>query len=240
MGIVKGLKKISQHLDAEEAKFANRNSDGEDRPKIKWFGLKDKEAVKVIFLQEMDEDSENYSEKNGLGFLAVEHAPSDLFPRRATCTIEEEGACFGCEKHREDYKAGWKQKTKLYINVLVDDGVNEPYVAVLSQGNGPKSVTPHVIEQATEIGTITDKWFKIKRNGSGQTDTAYLLTPLGAHDKNVEDYEVFDLDYAVRNVPYAQQEAHFFGGQNAGNATAEKEPVAAAAGKSATTDDDEW
>lgn len=241
MGIVKGLKKISAHLDAEEAKFANRsNADGEDRPKIKWFGLKDKEAVKVIFLQEMDEDSENYSEKNGLGFLAVEHAPSDLFPRRATCTIEEEGACFGCEKHREDYKAGWKQKTKLYINVLVDPmNGEEPYVAVLSQGNGPKSVTPHVIEQATEIGTITDKWFKIKRNGSGQTDTAYLLTPLGAHDKNVEDYEVFDLDYAVRNVPYAMQEAHFFGSNGSANAAAEPK-ASVSVGKSATTDDDEW
>jgi len=239
MGIVKGLKKISAHLDAEEQKFANRSGDGEDRPKIKWFGLKDKEAVKVIFLQEMDEESENYSEKNGLGFLAVEHAPSDLFPRRATCTIEEEGACFGCEKHREDFKAGWKQKTKLYINVLVDDGVNEPYVAVLSQGNGPKSVTPHVIEQATEIGTITDKWFKIKRNGSGQTDTAYLLTPLGQHDKNVEDYEVFDLDYAVRNVPYAQQEAHFFGGQNAGATAEPKATASVGAGKPATADD-EW
>jgi hypothetical protein len=240
MGIVKGLKKISQHLDAEEAKFARRTDDnGEERVKIKWFGLKDGEAVKVIFLQEMDEESENYSEKNGLGFLAVEHAPNDLFPRKAVCTIEDEGACLGCEKHREDYKAGWKQKTKLYINVLVDDGVNEPYPAVLSQGNGPKSVTPSVIEQATEIGTITDKWFKIKRKGSGQTDTSYLLTPLGAHDKNVEDYEVFDLDQAVRNVPYAQQAAHFFGGTG-GGAAAEDKPVLATNKPSAKADDDEW
>jgi len=240
MGIVKGLKKISAHLDAEEAKFANRSSDGEERQKIKWFKLNDKEAVKVIFLQEMDEDSENYSEKNGLGFLAVEHAPNDLFPRKAICTIDEEGACLGCEKHREDYKAGWKQKTKLYINVLVDPGTGEePFVAVLSQGNGPKSVTPHVIEQATEIGTITDKWFKIKRNGSGQTDTSYLLTPLGAHGKNVEDYEVFDLDQAVRNVPYAMQEAHFFGGN--ANANAEPANATASAGNAkATTDSDEW
>lgn len=240
MGIVKGLKKISAHLDAEEAKFANRSSDGEERQKIKWFKLNDKEAVKVIFLQEMDEDSANYSEKNGLGFLAVEHAPNDLFPRKAICTIDEEGACLGCEKHREDYKAGWKQKTKLYINVLVDNGVDEPFVAVLSQGNGPKSVTPHVIEQATEIGTITDKWFKIKRNGSGQTDTSYLLTPLGQHDKNLEDYEVFDLDQAVRHVPYSQQAAHFFGGTEAAASAPAGDKPAIATASAAKADDDEW
>lgn len=233
MGIVRGLKNINKHVEAEEARF--NKSDG-DKVKAKWFYLKDGEAAKVIFLQEMDDESENYSEKNGLGFLAVEHNAPHNFRRKAICTIEDEGACFACEEHRKDYKAGWKQKTKLYINVLVDDGVNEPYVAILSQGNGPKSVTPSVIEQATEIGTITDKWFKIKRKGAGQTDTSYLLTPLGKHDKNVEDYEVFDLDEAVRTVPYDKQQAHYFEGE----APAPEAAAAAAGRKSATTDDDEW
>jgi hypothetical protein len=231
MGIIKGLKSINKHVDAEEAKFAKRG-DG-DAPKATWFKLKDKEAVKVIFLQEMDEDSKNYSEKNGLGFLAVEHSNPKNFRRKALCTIDEEGACYGCEEHSKDWKAGWKPKTRLYINVLVDDGVNEPYVAVLSQGNGPKSVTPSVLEQATEIETITDKWFKIKRSGSGQTDTSYLLTPLGQHDLNVEDYDVVDLDNVVRNVPYAEQEAHYLGGEQ----REDKEPVSVGAGKSS---DDEW
>lgn len=234
MAIVRGLKNINKHVEAEEARF-NRSSGDGDKVKAKWFSLKDGEAVKVIFLQEMDEESENYSEKNGLGFLAVEHNAPHNFRRKAECTIEDEGACFACEEHRKDYKAGWKQKTKLYINVLVDDGVNEPYPAILSQGNGPKSVTPSVIEQATEIGTITDKWFKIKRKGAGQTDTSYLLTPLGKHDKNVEDYEVFDLNDAIRRVPYAQQQAHYFDGES----VASTEPVTVGAGKPAT-DDDEW
>lgn len=235
MGIVRGLKNINAHVEAEEARF-NKSSSNDDTPKAKWFSLKDGEAVKLIFLQEMDEDSENYSAKNGLGFLAVEHAAPHNFRRKAICTIDDEGSCFACEEHRKDFKAGWKQKTKLYINVLVDDGVNEPYPAILSQGNGPKSVTPSVIEQATEIGTITDKWFKIKRKGAGQTDTSYLLTPLGKHDKNVEDYEVFDLDNAVRNVPYAMQQAHYFDGE----APAAAEAAVAASGSKSATDDDEW
>lgn len=207
MGIVKGLKAINAHVDAEEAKY---NGGDSDAPKAKWFKLADKQAVKVIFLQELDEESDNFSEKNGLGFLAVEHQNPKNFMRKAVCTLDDEGACFGCEKHKENWKAGWKQKTRLYVNVLVDPGNNEePYVAVLSQGNGPKSVTPSVIEQAGEIGTITDKWFKIKRTGAGQTDTSYLLTPLGAHDKNVEDFELYDLEGVLRQVPYAEQAAHY-------------------------------
>ena len=233
MSIVKGLKSINAHVDAEEAKY---NRSGDDTPKSRWFKIKDKESVKVIFLQELDEESENYSKKNDLGFLAVEHVNPKNWMRKAVCTMAEEGACYGCEQHRADWKAGWKQKTRLYINVLVDDGENEPYVAILSQGNGPKSVTPSVIEQAGEIGTITDKWFKIKRTGSGSTDTSYLLTPLGAHDKNVEDYELYDLEAALRQVPYAEQAAHYHNGEAAGEAP-ESKP---ATSSSSSLDEENW
>lgn len=233
MGIVRGLKSIRTHVDAEEAKFSGSG----DGTATKWFKLADKQAVKVLFLQELDQDSPNYSEKNDIGFLAVEHVNPKNWRRKAVCTLDDEGACYGCEQHRKDWKAGWKQKTRLYINVLVDDGSGgDPYVAVLSQGNGPKSVTPSLIEQAGEIGTITDKWFKIKRSGAGATDTSYLLTPLGAHDKDVESYELFDLEKALRQVPYAEQSAHYHDGEDA---TAE--PVEAASGGSgAAPTAEEW
>lgn len=230
MGIVRGLKGINAHLDAEEAKFSGS---GDSTP-TKWFKLNDKQAVKVLFLQELDPDSPNFSEKNDLGFLAVEHVNPENWRRKAVCSIDDEGACYGCEQHSKDWKAGWKQKTRLYINVLVDNGTDEPYVAVLSQGNGPKSITPSLIEQAGEMGTITDKWFKVKRSGAGAMDTSYLLTPLGAHDKNVEDFELFDLEKALRQVPYAQQEAHYFGGtENAAEAEAKAPAFASAASDSA-------
>jgi len=234
MGIVKGLKGINAHIEAEEARFAGR-TDG-DAPKTKWFKLADKEAVKVLFLQELDADSENFSIKNDLGFLATEHQNPANFKVKAVCSADE-GPCYGCEQHAKDWKAGWKQKTRLYINVLVDDGVNEPYVAVLSQGNGPKSITPALIEYAGLVGTITDKWYRIKRDGKGQTDTSYLLMPLGPSDKNVEDYELYDLEKVVRQVPYEEQAAHYNRGeaedvQDSPRASAEK-PTAAAV-------DNEW
>lgn len=227
MGIVKGLKNINAHVDAEEAKFAGRGSDG---PKTEWFKLADKQAVKVVFLQELDEDAKNFSKKNGLGFLAVEHANPKDFKRKALCSIDEEGACWACEQHAKDWKAGWKQKTRLYINALVDNGKDEPFVVVLSQGNGPKSITPSLIEYAG-VGSITDKWYKIKRNGAGLSDTSYLMLPMEEHDVNVEDYELFDLDKVVRTVPYAQQEAHYL---STGGAPTEE------VAEEAKSDDEEW
>jgi len=214
MGIVKGLKAIQAHIDAEEARFSGGGSTS-DAPKTVWFKLKDKQAVKVLFLQEMDADSKNYSLKNDLGFVATEHVSPEDFKIKAVCTADE-GGCYGCEMHdKMGWKAGWKQKSRLYINVLVDDGINPPFVAVLSQGNGPKSVTPLLLEYAGLAGTITDKWYRIKRDGSGQTDTSYMLMPLSEHDKNVEDYELFDLEKVVRQVPYEEQEAFYNRGSQA-------------------------
>jgi hypothetical protein len=236
MGIVRGLKAINAHVDAEEAKFSGS---GDSTP-TKWFKLADKQAVKVLFLQELDPDSPNYSEKNDLGFLAVEHVNPKNWKRKAVCSIDDEGACYGCEQHKKDWKAGWKQKTRLYINVLVDDGTNEPYVAVLSQGNGPKSVTPSLIEQAGEMGTITDKWFKIKRSGAGAMDTSYLLTPLGKHENDVESYELFDLEKVLRQVPYDQQAAHYHDGEDTSEAPAESAASAVAAGAGSTSANSEW
>lgn len=222
MGIVKGLKSINDYNDAQEAKKKER-----DRPKTVWFKIDDKQSVDVIFLQELDEDSPNYSAKNGLGFLAVEHTNPSDFKRKAICTMDDEGHCYGCERHREDYTLGWKQKTKLYINVLVKDGTNEPYVAVLSATTSGQAITPTLIEYAGDDGTITDKWFSIKRNGE-KTETSYTLRAKKEHGLNVEDYDLFDLEQVVRQIPYEQQEAHYLDGQvvaksdssDGGNATA--------------------
>lgn len=206
MGLVKGLKSINAYNDEVEARKKER-----DKPRTNWFKIDDKQSVDVVFLQELDPDSPNYSSKNDLGFLAVEHTNPDDYRRKALCTMDEEGQCFGCEKHKEDWKKGWKQKTRLYINVLVNDGKNEPYVAVLSQSTSGQAITPTLIEYAGDDETITDKWFSIKRNGE-KTETSYTLRAKKAHELNLEEYELFDLEGVVRQVPYAMQEAHYFDG----------------------------
>ena len=203
MGLVKGLKNITKTLGDEEAKFS-----GEDREKATWFKINDKQSVTVQFLQELDEDSPKYSEKNGVGFLAVEHSNPENFRATAQCTADE-GACWACEQHRANPKAGWRPKFRLYINVLVDDGVNEPFVAILAQGNGPKSVTPVLIELASDLGQITDTLFKIKRTGKGKGDTSYMIMQQAKTDNDVEQYTLWDLDKASRKVPYDEQEEFY-------------------------------
>ena len=141
MGIVRGLKDLNKALDKP-------TYNDSDSTKGRWVKLEDGESVKVRFLQELDPDSPSYNEKNGLGFIAVEHTNPKDYRRKALCTMEDQGKCYGCEQHRKDYKAGWKGRSRLYINVLVDDGKEDPYVAILSQGSSGKTVTPTLIEYA--------------------------------------------------------------------------------------------
>lgn len=236
MSVIKGLKNIQKYNDDQDkAREARANRSGDDRKSV-WLSLKDGESVKVRPLQELDSESENYSEKNGLGFIAVEHSNPKNYRRKGLCTMAEEGSCFGCEKHKEDYKAGWGQKSRLYLNVLVDNGKDEPFVAILSQGNGPKSVTPTIIEYAGETGSITNRWWKITRKGAGLSDTSYniMAYDVKKDDFKPEDYEVFDLDArCVREVPYADQAKHYLGDDENGG---ERETVAASSGTSSNFD----
>lgn len=211
MSIVRGLKAINDYNAAQEQKKKDR-----DRPKTEFVKIADKQKVEIAFLQELSEDSPNFSKKNDLGILAVEHQNPENFRRKALCTMDEEGNCWACEQHRADYTLGWKGKTRLYINVLVKEEGKEPYVAVLSQSTSGQSITPTLIEEAGDEDTITTKWFAFTRNGEG-TDTNYTIRARKEHGLNVEDFELFDLEQVVRHIPYDQQEAHYL--DNAGAAT---------------------
>jgi hypothetical protein len=202
MGIVKGLKDLNKTMD---------KSHDSDASKARWVKLADGESVKIRFLQELDPDSPNYNEKNGLGFIAVEHATPGQYKRKALCSMDDQGKCYACEQHRKDYKKGWKGKSRLYINVLVDDGKEEPYVAILSQGASGKAVTPTLIEYAGEMGSITDLVWRIKRSGDG-TETSYTIISLAKDDKPFDSsgLELYKLEeVAVRDLPYADQEAFY-------------------------------
>jgi hypothetical protein len=206
MGIVKGLKDLNKALD----KPTYNEGDGS---KARWVKLEDGESVKIRFLQELDPDSPSYNEKLGLGFIAVEHTNPKDYRRKALCSMDDQGKCWGCEQHRKDYKAGWKGRSRLYINVLVDDGKEEPYVAILSQGSSGKTVTPTLIEYAGEMGSITNLMWRIKRTGT-KTDTSYTIIPLGKDEApfDTSALELYKLEEtAVRDLPYTEQEAFFAG-----------------------------
>jgi hypothetical protein len=220
MGLVKGLKAMNQTIDRPAA-----TSDG---PRGRWLKLGDGQSVKIKFLQELDPDSPTYSDKAGLAFIAVEHTNPSDYRRKALCSIEDQGRCFGCEMHRRDPKAGWKGRSRLYCNILVNDGNEDPYVAIFSQGTGPKSATPEIIQYAGETGSITSNTWRLKRTGE-RTDTNYSIIPLPTDSDpvDIDELELFDLEkIAVRDVPYDEQEGFYTGvsgGEDSGSSSSNVE-----------------
>ena len=206
MGVITGLAALSKQME-------NKSSSG-DSQKGRWLSVKDGQSVKIRFMQEIDADSVNYNEKAGTVIAAIEHTNPKDYKRKALCTIEDQGRCYGCEMHRRDPKAGWKGRSRFYANVLVEDGDEDPYVAIFSQGMGPKSATPEIINYSGETGSITNVTWRLKRSGSA-TETNYSIIPLPTKDAapiDLEKYELFDLaKSAVREVAYEDQESFYLG-----------------------------
>ena len=204
MGIMKGLKSM-------EALDRPSMSSG-DGTKVRWLKLEDGQSAKVRFVNELDEDSPNYSKDRDLAIVVSEHTNPKDYRRKAVCSIDKDGRCFGCEMARKEPKSGWRARFRFYTNLLVDDGLEEPYVAVWSQGVGKQSSFNTLKEYAIETGSISNRVWRMKRQGSG-TDTTYILLP-GDPDTDKFDWkgvEPFNLEKVVREVPYSEQEAFYLG-----------------------------
>ena len=204
MTIVKGLKNINALVD--KPKYEGTGS------KVRWLKLADGQSVKIRFIEELDEDSSNYNDKRGLALVVKEHTNPKDYKRRALDTMESEGRDWAEEMHRKDPKAGWRARLRFYCNVLVEDGIEEPYVAVWAMGVSKQSAFNTIREYALETGSISNLTWKLKRNGQG-TETSYTLIP-GAPDKEPYDWskvEPFPLEKALNKIAYAEQEAFYLG-----------------------------
>jgi hypothetical protein len=211
MSVVKGLKNINALLDKPKS----------DGPKMRWLKLADGQSVKIRFIEELDEDSAHYSEDRGLALVVKEHVNPKDYKRRAVDTMDSEGRDWAEEMHRKDPKAGWKARLRFYCNVLVDDGMEEPYVAIWSMGISKQSSFNTIREYALETGSISNFTWKLKRNGQG-TETSYTMIP-GAPDQEPFDWskiEKYPLEKAIRHVPYAEQEAFYLGFDTPSSTTA--------------------
>lgn len=190
--------------------------------KVRWLKVEDGQSVKVRFVNELDEDSPNYNADRGLAVIVKEHQNPKDYRRKAVDTMDTEGRDWAEEMHRKDPKAGWGGRFRFYVNVLVDDGIEEPYMAIWSQGVGKQSAFNTVKEYFLETGSISNLTWKLKRQGTG-TDTTYVLLPTVPDTEpfNWSGHEPIPLEMAVRNVPYAEQEAFYLGfdGPSSGNST---------------------
>lgn len=202
MSVIKGLKDINALLD--KPKYEGQ--------KVKWVKLADGQSAKIRFVSELDTDSANYSDERGLAVVIAEHTNPKDYKRKAACTIESEGRCFGCEMAKKEPKAGWQRRLRFYCNVLINDGIEPPHVAVWSQGISKQSAFNTIRDYALETGAISNVEWKLKRNGQG-IETNYTLIPTKP-DTEPYDWgtlEVFNLEKVVQEISYQDQESFFFG-----------------------------
>jgi hypothetical protein len=212
MAIVKGLKNINALVD--KPKYEGTGT------KVRWLKLADGQSVKIRFIEELDEDSANYNEARGLALVVSEHTNPKDYKRKAVDTMDTEGRDWAEEMHRKDMKAGWRARLRFYCNVLVDDGIEAPYVAIWSMGVSKQSAFNTIREYALETGSISNLTWKVKRNGQG-TETSYTLIP-GGPDKEPfawAEIEPFPLEKALNKIPYADQEAFYLGFDTPGTAS---------------------
>jgi hypothetical protein len=204
MSVVKGLANINALLD--KPKYDS------DKPRVRWLKLADGQAVKIRFIEELDEESSNYSSDRGLSLVVKEHTNPKDYRRKAVDTMESEGRDWAEEMHRKDPKAGWRGRLRFYCNVLVDDGLEDPYVAIWSMGVSKQSSFNTIREYALETGSISNLTWKLKRNGQG-TETSYTLIPSAPDSEPFGwgNVEPFNLEVALNNIPYAEQEAYYLG-----------------------------
>jgi len=203
--LLRGLKGLDAKIEARKPQGG----------KVRWVKLDDGEKAKIRFVNETDSDSKSYDEARGLTLIVEEHTNPKDFRRKALCTMEDAGQCVGCEMHQKDFKAGWRAKMRFYTNVLVDNGKDEPYIGVWSMGVMRSTTFDTIREVAAEDGAISNRQWTLKRSGEG-TETTYTLLP-GAIDTKPFDwskYEIPSLDDAVKQVPYAEQEAFYLSETN--------------------------
>lgn len=215
--VKKGLAALQQYQQEQEEKEAARN-----RPKANWLNgkiLADAGgSLTGRFLQELDEDSPNYDPEKGVGFIAVEHqAPgNEGYKRRGLCTLESEGECYACERHKQNYQEGWRQRSNLYINfAAVVDGELKVFVVAR---NANSTFAKSLIQETVDEGSITDANYRITKTGTG-TKTEWLLKRVKGEPIDVSSVEPWDLDeVALREVEYAKQ-ADYYGAVYKGGAT---------------------
>lgn len=214
MSVVKGLKNINALLDNKPSSDPSATG-----PKVRWVKLADGQSVKIRFVEELDQDSANYSPDRGLAIVVKEHTNPKDYKRKALDTMETEGRDWAEEMHRKDPKAGWRARLRFYCNVIVDDGIEEPYVAVWSQGISKQSAFNTIREYALETGSISNLVWKLKRNGQG-IETNYTLIPTSPDSEPFDwsNIQPFNLDKVVRHVPYAEQENFYLGFDGPGSA----------------------
>lgn len=182
----------------------------------KYFTVGSGESYRIRFRQELTEDAHHYDEEVGTAkTIPVVTSPINWKWRAASTAglSKFNYRCWATEQSVHD--KAWRSKPHLVINIAVEvePGVWEP--RVLDTTFNQRHVGLILIEYAKEFGTITDRYFKIARTGSGPSDTNYTLIPLESTEmpEDIKSLSMHDLDSLYMTLPYEKQEKFFTTGE---------------------------
>ena len=182
----------------------------------KFFTLQNGDSFKIRFRQELTEDAKYFDEKIGTGInVPVVTSPVNWKWRVAsTSSIEKFNyRCWATEQALKDNK--WSPRLHMLINIAVETepGVWEP--RILDTTFNQRHVGLVLIEYAREFGTITDRYYKYSRTGSGASDTNYSLIPLDTSEtpKSINDLPMHDLTSVYMTLPYEKQQIYLTTGE---------------------------
>lgn len=202
MGFARGVKAI------EEVVASGGGGDFARRLKIE-----DGDAYTVRIIEEGEQTSPFYDESRGLVGVILEHKSpkQEFWMRKAECTLNDEGRCWACEQFSLTGDKKWKPKKRFYMNLIVDNGKDEPYVAYWDTATYRSTVYDNIMEMLFDTGSISNMEWRLKRKGAGQNDTTYTFMPKAPDSKPFDftGFEPYDLEKIVPTIPYEEQKAYF-------------------------------
>jgi len=174
------------------------------------------ESVKIRFRQELTEDAKFYEDSVGTAItIPVVTSPIN-WKWRAASTAQLEKFNFKCWATEQAVRdKAWRPKPHLIINVAVETepGLWEP--RIIDTTFNQRHIGAILIEYAKEFGTITDRYYKYSRQGSGASDTNYSLIPLDVSEmpKSIAELPMHDLENTYLTLSYDKQEKYFTTGE---------------------------
>lgn len=182
----------------------------------KFFTIQSGETFKIRFRQELTEDSKYFDEKSGTAITVPVVTSPINWKWRAASTSSMSEFNYRCWPSEQIGKDGrWRPKPHLLINVAVETSPGTWEPRIVDTTFNQRHIGLILIEYAKEFGTITDRYYKYSRTGTGQTDTNYTLIPLdqAPMPDAITSLPMHDLTNVYMTIPYAKQEQFFTTGE---------------------------
>jgi hypothetical protein len=199
------MKTFSSLKEIERAAAATPSGGGTK----KYFSLKDGDSFRIRFRQELTEDSSNYNQELGtaISLNIITSVVNWKWKVASTASSEQHNyRCWATEKAGADKR--WRPRPHLLVNIAVEVEPGKWEPRVLDTTFNQRHIGLTLIEYAKEFNTITDRYYKYSRTGSGASDTNYNLIPLEVAEEpeSIGELAYHDLESMYIWLPYEEQE----------------------------------